>query len=164
MEVREHRVLAVTEPSQAGDARRVARDVAEDIGLDATEAGKVALVVTEMATNLVKHARDGRILLGTVQDGEAACLLAVALDRGPGIGDLARCLDDGFSTAGSPGTGLGAIRRLSTLFDIYSGAGGTVLVAGVGGTVCRADGRLQLGGLCVPMPGEEVAGDGWAVV
>ena len=52
--------------------------------------------------------------------GRAARLDVLALDRGPGMSDVDRCLADGYSTAGSPGTGLGAIGRLADQFDIYS--------------------------------------------
>ena len=81
--------------------------------------------MTEAATNLVKHGGGGELLLRTLGNDGTRGVGVLALDRGPGFGNLAEAMRDGFSTAGTPGTGLGAIRRLSTLFDIYSlpGAG-----------------------------------------
>jgi anti-sigma regulatory factor (Ser/Thr protein kinase) len=157
--------MHVGEASQVGEARRIARAFAESLDLDATAIGKVAIVVTEAATNLVKHARGGTIVLGALDGDGTRGMSILALDRGPGIANLAECLRDGVSTAGSPGTGLGAIRRLSSLFDIYTDAAGTALMATIG---TQARGRpaalLEVGAVCVPIAGEEVSGDGWAVV
>src|SRR5687768_10037593 len=125
-------ILPVTEPSQVGEARRAAAALAGRLGFDDRDAGKVALVVTEAATNLVKHARDGAVLLRPLDDAGAVGIEVLALDRGPGMADVGRCLRDGFSTAGSPGNGLGAVRRLAAVLDIYSALGsGTALLARV---------------------------------
>src|SRR5262249_62171357 len=101
--------LPVTEASQAGEARRLAIGLAEAMGFDETQCGRVALVVTETASNLARHAQDGELLLQAGGD----TLEVLALDRGPGMADVARCLHDGFSTTGTAGEGLGAILRLS---------------------------------------------------
>jgi anti-sigma regulatory factor (Ser/Thr protein kinase) len=133
-------------------------------GFDEAEAGKVALVVTEVASNLVKHAGGGDLLVRAVEYGGIEVL---ALDRGPGMANLGHCLRDGFSTAGTPGTGLGAISRLAGLFDIYTAANaGTALLArllprpGSRNDPVRA---LDVGSVHLPHPGEPVCGDGWAV-
>jgi anti-sigma regulatory factor (Ser/Thr protein kinase) len=152
--------IAVSEMSQTGQARRRAADLAERLGFDTQESGRVSLVVTEAATNLVKHARGGEIVLCPMIEDSAVDI--VALDRGPGIRDVDRALKDGYSTSGSMGSGLGAIIRLSSRFDIYSSESGTVLLSRVGGSA--ADGaRMDVGAICVPCPGETVSGDAWAV-
>jgi len=99
--------VVVTEPSQVGEARRAAVALANLLGFDETEIAKVALVVTETASNLVKHAAGGIVLLTPIESGGVVGVEVLALDRGPGVADLAACLRDGFSTAGTPGTGLG---------------------------------------------------------
>jgi anti-sigma regulatory factor (Ser/Thr protein kinase) len=150
----------------AAEARRSATELATRRGLDESDAGKLALVVTEAATNLVKHAGGGEILVGP--SGDEAGVDILSLDRGPGMANLATCLRDGFSTSGSPGTGLGAISRLATRFDIHSTPGaGTALVA----AVARGRARpavpaetFDVGGVSVPAPGEDVCGDGWAAL
>jgi anti-sigma regulatory factor (Ser/Thr protein kinase) len=161
-----HQAVAVTEESQPFTARASARQLAEQIGFDDSDAYRVGLVATEMATNLVKHTSGGEILVRTVSDGPHAEIELLAIDRGPGIPDLHRSLSDGYSTAGSPGTGLGAIRRLADDFDIYSTVRrGTVVLARL--RAKRAPmaprRRLQVGAVSVPKPGEAVCGDGWCV-
>jgi hypothetical protein len=124
-------------------------------------------VVTELATNLVKHAQGGSILIGT--DDEYGSLNMTAIDKGAGITNVRAALQDGFSTAGSPGTGLGAVSRNADHYDLYSLAGkGTVVF-------CRIDdgkpasppnvpSRLRIAGICIPKAGEEEPGDNWAAV
>ena len=127
-------LAAVADQSQVAEVRRIAADMARDGGFDETAAGRVALVATELATNLLKHAGGGDMLVQRFAEGESAGIELLALDKGPGIGDLRRALDDGYSTAGSPGNGLGAIRRQSDEFAIWSRSGlGTAIVARIGG-------------------------------
>jgi anti-sigma regulatory factor (Ser/Thr protein kinase) len=162
---RDPAAVPVTELSQVGEARRVAIALAAWQGFGETEAGQVALVVTEAATNLVKHARDGVILLRCVHERGTAGLEVLALDRGPGMADVGHCLRDGFSTAGTPGTGLGAIARLSGCADIHSvpGQGTALLVRLWAGPPPGPPEGLRVGAVSVPVAGEEVCGDAWAV-
>ena len=101
-----HTALPVREPGDPGEARRRAMALAGELGFDEQQAGRVALVVTEAASNILKHASGGEILLG--KDVAAQAIEVLAIDRGAGMSDVARCFQDGYSTAGSPGTGLGA--------------------------------------------------------
>ena len=95
-------------------------------------ARKVAIIATELGTNLVKHAKDGEILLRTVSRRHTTGLEMIGLDRGPGIKDVNQAFYDGHSTAGTSGTGLGAIVRIASEFDVYSQPSkGTVIVARV---------------------------------
>ena len=150
----------ITEPSQVGEARRQILATALAIGLDADQQGKLALVVNELGTNLVKHGSGGE-LIARVPEGPPAVEL-LALDRGAGMGSVAECFRDGYSTAGSQGTGLGAIGRLAARVDVYSTQpGGTAIVALVGADAPL--GRLETGAVSVPRAGEEVCGDAWAV-
>lgn len=159
-------VLPMDEVSQPGEARRTAVGMAERLGFDESGRGKVALVVTEIATNLIKHARGGELILqafgpATAPDG----LEALAIDRGPGMADVARCLADGFSTAGSPGTGLGAIARLAGLFEVFSQPeSGTVLLGRLWPNSPPRPGGLEVAAICLPYPGESDSGDAWALV
>ena len=105
--------IPVTDTSQIGEARRAALVAGDRAALSSDELGRLGLIVTEAATNLARHARDGMIVLRNVGSGGNAGVEVVALDRGPGITDLAQAMEDGFSTAGTPGKGLGAIRRLA---------------------------------------------------
>jgi anti-sigma regulatory factor (Ser/Thr protein kinase) len=155
------------EASRVGEARRAVTALAGRLGFSEAECGKAALVVTETASNLVKHAREGILVLTPLERGRAVGIEVLALDKGPGMGEMARCLRDGFSTAGTPGTGLGAILRLSAFTDIYSHpATGTALLARLwSGRSPPPSGKLPLdaGAVSVPKAGEEVCGDAWGV-
>lgn len=156
-----HAQVAVHEITQVGAARRQAVRLAETAAMGASSIGNVAIIVTELATNLQRYARDGKILLRcTSSDG----FEVISMDRGPGM-DVHRCLQDGYSTGGSSGTGLGAVRRLADDFDIYTSAEqGTVVWAKIlpAGADQTASKRLQYAGISLPAPGEEVCGDAWA--
>ena len=159
--------IAVSEASQAGEARRVATRMAEAIGFDEQARGEVAIVATELATNLARHGRDGRLLIQALDLSGGPTMEILSVDAGPGMTDVPRCLRDGYSTAGTPGNGLGAVRRLSSVFDVHSTAGaGTVVVA----RLCRpasgspsgpAAGRYEYAAISIPAPHEEVCGDTW---
>lgn len=153
-------LAAIADQSQVAEARRIAADMARAGGFDETAAGRVALVATELATNLLKHAGGGDILVQSFAHGESAGIELMALDKGPGISDLPRALADGYSTAGSPGNGLGAMRRQSDEFAIWSRSGmGTAIVARIGGGTATR--RAIIGAVTHPCPGETVCGDGW---
>ena len=82
-------------------------------GFDEEDAGRAALVAMEICSNLVKHGGGGELIVQPLERGDRRGVGLLGLDKGPGIADLAKCLRDGFSTGGSPGTGLGAINRMS---------------------------------------------------
>jgi anti-sigma regulatory factor (Ser/Thr protein kinase) len=120
-------VLPIEDSSQIGHARRTAQKCAEQIGFDATDAGRVALVVTELASNILKHATRGELHLRILPRGAFQGLEVLAVDRGAGF-DLHACLTDGFSTGGTQGIGLGAVSRQADVFDVYADARGAVLL------------------------------------
>src|SRR5262249_17649523 len=131
------------------------------------DAGKVALVTTELATNLIKHSPGGEILVGTYEDGESSGVELLALDQGPGMANVAACLADGYSSAGTAGHGLGAVIRLSHFVDIAAWPGlGTAVLARVApgqASLARAPSGKGWGAASVPMPGQDVCGDSWTV-
>lgn len=167
METRCGCLVRVEEESQVGDARRQFARLAHELGFDETDAGRVALVATEMAGNLVKHATGGgRLLAQPRVQGGVVGIDILALDRGQGIANVGQALRDGFTTAGSPGTGLGAISRLADRFDIHSAPGlGTAILARVWprGTEPPPV-LLQVGAVHLSKPRENVCGDNWSIV
>jgi anti-sigma regulatory factor (Ser/Thr protein kinase) len=136
------------------------------LGFDEQAAGRIALVVSELAGNLVKHAPGGgELLLRSVARSGALAIEIVTVDQGPGLGDDQRALRDGFSTAGSSGTGLGAVARLSDRFDLYTSPGkGTAIVSRIWRDGPPSEPAVAVGAVCVAMPGERVSGDGCSVV
>jgi anti-sigma regulatory factor (Ser/Thr protein kinase) len=155
--------ITLKDPSSAGEARRAAQAMAESIGLDDVKTGETAIIVTEAARNAVLHGGGGELLLSGSTQGQAKTLDIVAIDKGPGITDLSRAMSDGYSTNGTPGTGLGAIRRLAQVSDIFSNSRGTAVFARVEETSDRA-GLLDVAGFTIPIDGERVCGDGMAWV
>ncbi len=158
--------IPVTEPSQVAEARRAAAAVARGLHFDDTAGGSLAIVVTELAKNLLKHASGGEILVHPASDATGD-IDVLALDKGPGIADVDRCLSDGYSTAGTAGTGLGSVGRLSVLLDVYSAPGiGTAVLSRVRPRTARPAPvhALATGVVCLPQRGELECGDAWATV
>jgi anti-sigma regulatory factor (Ser/Thr protein kinase) len=159
-------ITPVVHSSEVGEARRAASEFAHKAGANAAQLGRIALVATEMATNIVKHAGagGGALVLERFDDAAGAGVELLALDRGPGMADVKACFADGFSTAGSPGTGLGAIVRQADLFGIYSRPGlGTALSARFVFTPPTMNSpATDIGVVNAPYPGESVCGDKWA--
>lgn len=157
--------VPVTEASQVAEARRRAIGVAGALGFDETAAGRTAIVATELATNLVKYATGGEMLIGTFEDETGTGVEIIALDRGAGVQDLVVALRDGHSTGGSPGTGLGAVRRQSQAFDIGAWPGrGLAILARVAGMAAKVSDTNLLsipcwGAIGIPLRGETANGD-----
>ncbi len=185
--MRAFRRFPIEDGSQVGEARRAAQTLAADLGHDEQCAGRVALAVTELGTNLQRHVGPGReaALLVGVEGGHAGgrggcvddppALQVLSLDRGAGM-DVERCLRDGYSSAGSAGTGLGAIQRMSDGFHVFSAPGlGTVIsvrfcarAAGGASSASAAARRdapaaFEVAGLTIAAPGEIVSGDAWTL-
>ncbi len=158
--------LPMTESSQIGDARRMATALAGRMGFDDTDTGSLAIVVTEIATNLVRHAVGGELLLRPLENQEPSIEI-LALDRGPGIPNLDQSFRDGYSTGGTSGTGLGAVKRLSSFMDVYTQPStGTVLVSHFHSSDSHKlalHKKVEIGAVSVAVTGEKECGDSWAV-
>lgn len=156
--------LEIDDPSRAAESRRIATKLAQWEKLPAARVADAAIVATELTTNLLKHAQRGMLQIAPVSARGSPGIEFVAIDRGPGLTSVGDYFIDGYSSTGTSGTGLGAIRRLSDEFDIYSQSGkGTVLLARI--LAERGDARpaFNLGITARPSPGEAVSGDSWAV-
>lgn len=149
----------IQDSSYAGEIRRTCANLADILGFGEALKANIPIVINEICSNICKHAGNGEVLLAVFD----ASLHVLALDKGPGMRNAHECLKDGFSTSGTAGTGLGAISRLASRFDIYSQENrGTALYA----AFCEEapDRPFELGAVNVPHPGEEVSGDGWSWV
>lgn len=146
-----------------GTVRRRAVDLARHVGLGESRTGQVGIVATELATNLVRHAREGVIVLRILRHGGVGGVEIIALDRGPGMRDVGAFFGDGTSTTGTLGIGLGAVRRLSSRYDVHSVPGrGTVVTASFWQDVAPVTVDLTAG-LTRTMAGESECGDAYAV-
>lgn len=182
--------IVVSDSNSIGTARRAAHQLATRTGFGELERGEVEIVATELATNLAQHGRGGQLLLRPLGSGATAGgdeqrdpsrapfgstvsatarigIELLAIDAGPGIADTLAAGRDGWSSAGTLGLGLGAIRRLSKRTDLYSRPGaGTVLVAQLWSPSDRVSApgarALALGAICLPCRGETECGDAWS--
>jgi anti-sigma regulatory factor (Ser/Thr protein kinase) len=157
-------LIPVREQSQVFQARQAAEALARELHFTEHQVGKVAIVATELATNLIKHARLGELSATVVDERGVPGVELLAVDAGPGIADIHRIQTDGYSTTGTAGTGLGAVKRLSDRFAIHSKVGaGTVLMARLTRSPLPEDWNgIEVGAAISPMPGEQVPGDDWA--
>lgn len=162
----------IDEQSQVGAARRCAVALGRAQHLSSDAVGRLAIIVTEAATNIVTHAGRGFVILRALVAGNVPGVELLALDKGRGIPDVERAMRDGYSTSGTAGQGLGGVRRLADVFDIHSRRGmGTALLARVSERSRRPIGVRQadstdddVGVVCVALRGETECGDAWRVV
>lgn len=146
--------VPVRDSTRVRDARVAAEDAAALAGLDERRTAAAALIATELATNLLKHAEGGQVLIDVVaapvpreDRADARVVQIAAVDHGPGIPDVPAALRDGFSTSRSLGAGLGTCQRLSDDFALHSVPGrGTVAVARVSSTPRGIEGPAGPGG------------------
>jgi anti-sigma regulatory factor (Ser/Thr protein kinase) len=157
-----HTAITISDSSQIGETRRTAFRLGQALGLDDTQCGAASIIATELATNLSRYARAGQILIGASPD---QTLEILSVDKGPGM-DVPRCLQDGYSSGGTPGNGLGAVRRLAADFDAYSCENGSVVFARVAQS-SRSQPLLKSpiehAALSLPAPLETVCGNSWCL-
>ena len=155
----------ISDQSHIAEARRGAVQAASTFGFDETSAGRVAIVATELATNVLRHGERGELLIGSFEDSTGSGVELIALDKGQGIADLAAASRDGYSSAGSSGHGLGAIRRQSQAMEVASWPGvGTAILARLTAEPRAIVDQPETGFVSVPIPGETVCGDACASV
>jgi len=117
-----------------GDVRRAAeagKELASAVGFPPLHCEEIGLTLTELATNLIRHAAGGTLRISQIQSGPKTGIEIHSSDQGPGIRDIEQAITDGYSTAGGLGFGLGTVNRLMDELDFYSGADGGLHV------VCR---------------------------
>jgi serine/threonine-protein kinase RsbT len=108
--------------------RQKGRELAAKAGFSEGDQTVIAAAISEIARNIVMYARRGEVSLSLVNHEDRVGVIIIARDQGPGIGDIQRSLQDGYSTSGGLGLGLPGARRLMDEFDIQSkpGQGTTV--------------------------------------
>jgi RNA polymerase sigma factor (sigma-70 family) len=101
-------------------ARQEGRKVAARAGFTATELAVIATAISEIARNIVQFAKRGEVVVSVVTENERTGVTVVARDVGPGIPDVERAVQDGYSTYGGLGLGLPGAKRLMDEFEIVS--------------------------------------------
>ncbi len=132
---------------------------AQRVGFDEVRSGEFALMATEVSRNMLRHGGGGEAVIWTHTGDHGAVGRILALDRGPGIKDIARALHDGYSTGGTLGMGLGAMKRIATSFELFTARNGTIVFLEL--APHRKKDSLEVAGVVVPFPGERFCGDAW---
>lgn len=132
----------------------------QDLAFDEIKTSNASIVVNELGTNILKHATRGEIIC-TMDDGSISIL---AIDKGPGIENIVQALEDGYSTSGTAGNGIGAIRRLSSDFDLFSQVNKGTIVLSRFFKYDYTPRKYQVHGFSIPLKGETVSGDQWICI
>jgi anti-sigma regulatory factor (Ser/Thr protein kinase) len=145
--------------------KREIHQLAVEAAVGQKKINEIDILVSELGSNLIKHASGGEILAGILPAREGSGLELISIDNGPGIPDLVKMMKDGASTTQTLGHGLGTIRRFSDHFEVYSQKDwGTILLSRIyPENAPKKNDRtphLSLRSLVISKPGELVSGDG----
>ncbi|WSW50223.1 SpoIIE family protein phosphatase [Streptomyces platensis] len=155
--------IAVDHYSAVHLAAETARTVAGRCRLPGALPDQAAVIASELASNLAKHASSGSLFIQPLPLGGG--MEIVAADRGPGIDALQQCLADGFTTSNTLGAGLGAVKRIATALTIRTQPGaGTLVCARLTEPDAAHPADQEVGAICLPADREELSGDACAVV
>jgi len=155
-------IVPITDATSVGEARRAGMATAERLGFDETRCGEFALLASEVSRNVLLHGGGGQTIIQGHKNGSGPVAQILALDKGPGIANLAKAMGDGYSTAGTMGAGLGAMKRIADSLEIFSGSQGTVVFLEFDSH--EKGSALQVAGVAVPYPGEFFCGDAWVCI
>jgi anti-sigma regulatory factor (Ser/Thr protein kinase) len=171
MEFNAHQLFPVADRSYFNIIKREIQKLAEENGFPENRRGKIDIIVSELTSNLIKHTtQGGEILVKLTGRDKTTGIEIISVDNGPGMAEPQRMMEDGFSTVGSKGEGLGAIKRLSDDFDLYSLRGnGTVILSRV--YISERNKRTKnepepfySGAVMVAKSGETYSGDAWCIL
>lgn len=158
--------VRIDDASAPGRARRVIAAQATELGFSETRVAEIEIAVTELGTNLYKHAREGVLFARSVRAVDEAAVEVIAIDSGPGMGDVEEAMRDGRSSTGTLGVGLGAVARLADVVSVLSEPGaGTIITTRFHRRRGIPDELLgeAAAGITRPIDGEDVCGDSYAV-
>lgn len=156
--------IEVLDSSHVSEARMGAQRIARALELDETQVGRVALLATEAVSNLLRHGGGGTFSIAPLSRDGSLGVEMLAIDAGRGMRDFANSARDGVTTSTTPGTGLGAIGRLSDEFDVHTAEGsGTILRMVVWNRALTPEAPYSVGAVLVPKSGETACGDAWAM-
>ncbi len=111
-------------------ARQLGRNEAKAIGFGAVDQARITTAISELARNIYLYARAGEVTIERISNEEKVGLRIIAADKGPGISNLKKVMEDGYSTSGGLGAGLPGVKRLMDTMDIQStvGSGTTIVI------------------------------------
>lgn len=141
--------------------------LAQQIDVSTQRLAEIDIIVAELTSNLIKYGQEGQLLVKIIIEEQRSGIELLSIDKGPGMSDVSRMMEDGVSTGKTLGNGLGAIKRLSDDFQIYSVKGwGTIVLSRVwistAGTIKKRT-VTEVRSVVIPKPPEEMCGDAAAV-
>jgi anti-sigma regulatory factor (Ser/Thr protein kinase) len=165
---RTHVVFRADDRSYFAILKKEIHTLAVSAGFGSHKVGEIDIIVAEMVSNLVKHAGGGQILVKLVEENGMQGIEIISLDNGKGMTDVGRMVTDGVSTKNTLGQGLGAIKRMSQLFQVFSQKDwGTIVLARVFAEDLPLHRKLpfaEVRSVILPKPGEQACGDGFQCV
>jgi anti-sigma regulatory factor (Ser/Thr protein kinase) len=162
-----HRTYKIEDRSYLNIIKKDIFKVAQELGFGNDKIGRIDIIVSELGTNLIKFGIKKReILWKPVFVSSTAGIEILAIDKGQGISSINQALQDGYSTSGTPGEGLGAVQRLSDHFDIYSQPDtGTIVLSRIfkNSLAAAKTKSSTIGVINKPKDGEVLCGDGYMI-
>ncbi|KAA0560667.1 anti-sigma regulatory factor [Rossellomorea aquimaris] len=101
-------------------ARQLGRNVAKELGFGTVDQARITTAISELARNIYLYAGYGQICIEKLFDAGKKGVRIIALDEGPGITDIRKVMEDGYSTSGGLGAGLPGVKRLMDEFNVES--------------------------------------------
>jgi anti-sigma regulatory factor (Ser/Thr protein kinase) len=163
-----HRTFRADDRSYFAILKKEIHALAISAGFGEQRVGEIDIVVAEMASNLVKHAEDGQILVRLMEESQQQGIEIISIDNGQGMADVNRMVADGFSTKNTLGHGLGAMKRLADEFQVFSQKDwGTIILARIFTEELprfQKPPAAEIKTIVLPKPGEEQCGDGYSSI
>jgi len=158
-----HLCFTVADRSYFALLKKDVRTIAIEAGFNETKVGEIDIIVAELVSNLIKHGDGGQLLVKKIIEDDTDGIELIAIDNGSGITDLNKMMTDGVSTTNTLGHGLGAIKRLSDHFQVYTQKNwGTIMLCRVFKTTLPFKKKaMEVRTVIVPKPGETQCGDGF---
>lgn len=104
-------------------ARQLGRKAAKELGFGTVDQARITTAISELARNIYLYAGKGQICIEELHEMGKRGLKLIASDEGPGISDIKKVMEDGYSSSGGLGAGLPGVKRLMDEFQLYSNPG-----------------------------------------
>lgn len=116
-------IVDIQKNEDIAEARRKGRELSKSLLFGTVNQARINTAISELSRNIILYAAHGRITIQRVLENNAVGIKVIAKDSGPGIKDIAKVMEDGYSTSGGLGVGLPGVRRLMDEFHIESSVG-----------------------------------------
>ncbi|OIK08597.1 anti-sigma regulatory factor [Bacillus sp. MUM 13] len=104
-------------------ARQTGRKVSKELDFSLVDQSRITTSISELARNIYKYALPGKIIIEAIKKENKDGIKVIAADEGPGIPDIKKALEDGYTTSGGLGAGVPGVKRLMDEFEIDSAVG-----------------------------------------